>query len=212
MDNKLNYHFYDRTEMLPFVPTSALNVLDVGCGSGKFGNMLKAERGCLVTGVEPFPAAAAEARKVLDQVIESPIEIAVSQLPVQHFDLICFNDVLEHLVDPWEVLRLCKPLLKPDGFILASVPNVLHLLHLKELLSTRDWRYREEGILDRTHLRFFTRISTIRLFDESGYRVRQIEGINQYLSRKVRVLRLFFPSWINDAVPLQFAVLASPQS
>ncbi len=211
MDNKLNYQFYDRTEMLPFVPKGVVEVLDVGCGSGKFGHMLKNERGCKVTGVEPFPAAAEAARKVLDQVYEWVVEEAVHQLPKQHFDLICFNDVLEHLVDPWSVLESCKPLLKPGAHILASVPNVLNLGNLKEVLTTRDWKYREEGILDRTHLRFFTRISTIRMFEEAGYQVTHIEGINLFLTKKTKLLRLVFPTWMSDSLPLQFAVLATPQ-
>lgn len=211
MDSQLNYQFYDRTEMLPFVPQGVKQVLDVGCGSGKFGNMLKRERGCVVTGVEPFPAAAEAARLVLNQVIEDKVEEAVNQLPQQHFDLICFNDVLEHLVDPWVVLEACKPLLKPGGHILASVPNVLNLGNLKEVLTTRDWKYREEGILDRTHLRFFTRISTIRMFEESGYEVKQIEGINLFLTKKTKLLRMVFPTWMNDSLPLQFAVLATPK-
>ena len=212
MDKTLNYTFYDRTEMLPFIPKGTQNVLDVGCGSGKFGGMIKSELGCTVVGIEPFPAAAAEARKVLDEVLETSVEQAVSQLPSQQFDLICFNDVLEHLVNPWEVLKSCIPLLKPGGQILASVPNVLNLGNLKDVLSTRDWRYRDEGILDRTHLRFFTRISTLRMFDEAGYQVNHIQGINLFLTKKTRLLRLVFPTWINDSLPLQFAVLASPKA
>lgn len=148
-----------------------LRILDVGCAGGFLGEALKA-RGHEVWGVEPDPQSAAQARERLDHITEGTIEDFLS-LPVAQkvqFDAMVFGDVLEHTADPESVLRRCRQRLSAEGAVVASVPNVAHLGVRTMLLEGR-WDYDERGILDRTHLRFFTKSSLAQLFQSSGYAV-----------------------------------------
>jgi 2-polyprenyl-3-methyl-5-hydroxy-6-metoxy-1,4-benzoquinol methylase len=205
-----SYYAEQRPEMLRFVPESARRVLDVGCAGGLFGAALKQERSIEVWGVEPVAAAAEAARDRLDRVVARPIEEALADLPVAHFDAVTFTDVLEHLIDPWAILRATAPLLAPGGVVVASVPNVRFFRNLAMLLFDGDWRYTESGPLDRTHLRFFTRKSMERLFTESGYAVERIEGINRTRSLRPFFWNLLFLGRMTDIRFLQFVLVARP--
>jgi 2-polyprenyl-3-methyl-5-hydroxy-6-metoxy-1,4-benzoquinol methylase len=147
-----------------FAAGRSLRVLDAGCASGYLGQTLKA-RGHVVWGVEPDPDSAAQARNLLDRVEQDTIENFFLRAPREEdlFDVVVFGDVLEHTSDPLKVLRLCRNYLHPSSAIIASVPNVAHLAVRAMLLEGR-WDYDERGILDQTHLRFFTRTSLAKLF------------------------------------------------
>jgi SAM-dependent methyltransferase len=133
-------------------------VLDVGCWAGATGRLLARERGASVDGVEPDPDMAGIAqghyRRVFSDTVEQTLrgELAADSAT---YDALLFLDVLEHLVDPWNVLRESHRLLRPGGSIFVSLPNVAYWSVRKELALGR-WRYTESGLLDRTHLRFFT--------------------------------------------------------
>jgi SAM-dependent methyltransferase len=208
-----------RPEMLPFVPPGCKRVLDVGCGQGNFGRLLKQTRNLEVWGVEPVAAAAAEAVTKLDHVIKD-VFTPDADLPPGSFDAIIFNDLLEHLFDPAAALRLAHTLLKSDGVVVASIPNIRHFPTLWELVVRRDWRYRDCGILDRTHLRFFTRKSMLALFAGSGFKVERMEGINPYSGGdgtssplRWRIFKLLNGLTLNameDMKYLQFAVVVRP--
>lgn len=176
-----------RHEMLTFVPEAATTVLDVGCWRGGFGAALKAARPhVVVTGIEPFPDAAGQAATRLDRVI---VGLYPEVLPAgERFDCIVFNDVLEHMADPWETLKVTSGRLNPGGRIVASLPNVRHWNVVWSLLRAGTWTYREEGILDRTHLRFFTRSSMVDLFASCGYRVERMEPVVQTVSGRMAKL------------------------
>ena len=150
------------------MPEGARRILDVGCGEGAFGALLKRRRGCEVHGVERFPPAAAAARRVLDSVTEGDAESARLPFDDGSFDCLVYADVLEHLVDPWRALRDHVRLLRPGGRVVASVPNVRHLGVVLRLLLLGRIDYADEGILDRTHLRFFTRRSLLALLEGAG--------------------------------------------
>ena len=135
-------------------------VLDVGCAHGYLGEVLRA-RGCRVVGVERDPEDAARARAHCEQVVVRDVEEPdwIEELNRRRFDVIVFADVLEHLRDPARVLRETLELLAPDtGFIVASIPNVAHVSVRLELLLG-SFRRETLGILDATHLHFFTRDS-----------------------------------------------------
>lgn len=143
-------------------------VLDVGCAGGDLGRMLK-RRGCTVSGVEIDPAAAEAARHALDEVLvgdAAELDL-VGHFGGASFDVVVFGDVLEHLVDPVAVLRRIGPLLDAGGSVVASVPNVAHGSVRLALLQGR-FEYRSLGLLDDTHLRFFTRGSVHQLFRDAG--------------------------------------------
>lgn len=199
----------DRPEMAEYIPSNAKRILDVGCGYGKFGALLQA-RGSEMWGVELDMNAAAEASKLLYRVINGDIARDL-ELPEHYFDCVVFNDVLEHVADPWEVLdRVRRYLVNDTGIVVASIPNIGQIYNIYELLLKRDWQYRDQGILDRTHLRFFTRKSIVRLFKECGYHLIAIEGIDPYKNIFFELLNLICLRFIDDMKFLRFACVAKP--
>ena len=166
-----------RDDIVSLVPGDANDILEIGCAAGMTGNKLKQRPGVYVAGVELDHRAAVEAKKVLDDVIEGNIETLELPFGEKRFDCILFADVLEHLIDPLEVLKKTRKFLKTDGSVIASIPNVQYLGLVSQLVEG-NWTYQDEGILDRTHLRFFTYHEIIKLFDEAGY---IISSINETL-------------------------------
>ncbi|OOG51171.1 class I SAM-dependent methyltransferase [Polaromonas sp. C04] len=208
----IHYPHNFRSEMHPFIPMAAERVLDIGCNTGAFGEGLKTRGKVEVWGVEPNEDAATKAAIVLDHVITDTFS-ATTAVPDDYFDVIVFNDVLEHLVDPWEALRTARPKLRTGGCVVASIPNLLHQENLLHLLRDRDFRYEDRGIRDRTHLRFFTRKSLHRLFEDSGFSVQNIVGINENWWSPSLVRRLtyiLFDRQLKDTKYIQFAVVALP--
>jgi SAM-dependent methyltransferase len=160
------YYDQERPEVAALVPPECRRVLEIGCGCGGLGRLLK-ERGHHVTGIELVPAAADEARRRLDHVLTADVEVDGLPFPPDSFDAIVCADVLEHLVDPWRVLRQAAGVLAPGGVVVASIPNLQNGDVLWRLARGR-WEYRERGITDFGHLRFFT-LHTIRgLFAQAG--------------------------------------------
>ena len=189
MNDKKRYHGKidltarnaSHTQMYEFVVDAArpphARVLEVGCATGFFGEVLK-ERGYEVWGVEISSEQAAEAERRLDRVYRGDIEsfLRSDEARRVRFDVILFGDVLEHLDRPLDTLASCAAILAPEGAIVASVPNVAHLAVRLMLLEGR-WEYAPFGILDDTHLRFFTRRSVIDLFTRAGYVVHGMDAV-----------------------------------
>jgi 2-polyprenyl-3-methyl-5-hydroxy-6-metoxy-1,4-benzoquinol methylase len=148
-------------------------VLDVGCATGYLAEALKA-RGCTVSGIEVDPEAAEIARPKLDRLVLADLETTplAEAFAGSSFDRIVFADVLEHVRDPATVLRSALGVLGADGEIIISIPNVAHGALRLALLEGR-WRYTELGLLDRTHLRFFTLESLVQLLSEVGLVIRE---------------------------------------
>ena len=153
-------------------------VLEVGPAWGDVTQALK-RRGCKVTCIELNQDMAAVAEKACDRMIVGDIETLLDSgdvLPLKSFEAATFGDVLEHLKDPVAVLRKAKPLLVESGCIVASIPNVSHQSVIYTLLRG-DFPYSDEGLLDRTHLRFFTRATIEAMFEEAGYRISEMVRI-----------------------------------
>ncbi len=205
------YYLLPRREMLPFVPKDVKRLLDVGCGVGEFGKLVKTERDAHVTGIELFSDAANQARTKIDVVLEGDVNKHLAGLPDASFDCIAFNDVLEHLVDPDSILLAVKRLLTPEGRNIASIPNIRFYRALKHILLEGDFKYVDWGIFGSTHMRFFTAKSIRRMFTEAGYEVEILRGINKGQPQKgisafgVRVLWRLFPRSLDDTKYLQFA-------
>lgn len=169
------YYANARHEILPLLPPNVGRVLDVGCGTGETLALLKQDRGCSwAGGVELFPNAAQEARSRVDQLFEGDIEKIVLPIQPESLDVILCLDVLEHLINPWEVMTRLTDLLKPGGILIASIPNVRYAKVSLSLVFSGTWDYTDKGILDRTHLRFFTRSSAINLIESPGLKVDEI--------------------------------------
>ncbi len=168
-----SYYENEREDVQKLINPHSKRILDVGCGKGRLGSVLKEKLGAEVWGVEFIDDIATLAAENLDRVITGPIEDAILQLPEKYFDTIIFADVLEHLVDPFKVLLNIKEKLSDKGEIVASIPNVRHWSVLKKLLEG-EWEYQEFGIMDSTHLRFFTRKSIFNMFEKAGFTITNI--------------------------------------
>ncbi|HMH33278.1 MAG TPA: class I SAM-dependent methyltransferase [Puia sp.] len=205
---KDEYYDQERQEMLAFVPSDVEFVLDVGCSSGGFGRMLKEKRNCRVWGVEPTDSAVV-AEKWLDKVYHDIFHPALDFGDAK-FDAIIFNDVLEHLVNPWEALQLARSLLRKNGWVIASIPNIQCYSVLKPLILKGDWNYTASGIMDKTHLRFFTGNSMTNLFRDTGFDISKMEGQNSILSgsRFLRLLHWFAPKKIDPFTFVNYAICA----
>jgi SAM-dependent methyltransferase len=206
-----SYFTHARPEMRPFVPDSARRILDIGCGEGAFAASLKREReGVSVTGVEIDPGAAQTARAHLDRVLTGDAASALPQLEAEAFDVIVLNDVLEHVPDPESLLRALRPLVAEGGCLVASIPNVREFFTVKDLVLHGRWEYQDEGILDRTHVRFFTRSSLPGLFERAGYELETVRGINRTGSSKFKVFNAVTLGRFDEMGYLQFACVARP--
>ena len=172
------YFEWDRPELRDLVPETARRVLDVGCGAGALGGALRDERGIEVVGVELFADAAARAAERLDDVVVADLDtLAELPYPHGHFDAMVFGDVLEHLRDPHRLLRALRPYLADDGVIVCSIPNVKHWSVVAPLLVRDHWRYTDSGLLDRTHVHFFTLEEIGVMLAESGFAVDRLKQV-----------------------------------
>jgi SAM-dependent methyltransferase len=162
-----------RTEILPLLPAGSVDrMLEIGCGSGDTLAYLQASGRCRRTcGVELFPEAADTARGRLDEVYEGNIEQMELPIAPASLDVVLCLDVLEHLIDPWAAAARLARLLKPGGVLIASIPNVRHFRVVMPLLVRGRWEYGQFGLMDRTHLRFFTERSATQLLQQAGLRV-----------------------------------------
>jgi 2-polyprenyl-3-methyl-5-hydroxy-6-metoxy-1,4-benzoquinol methylase len=151
----------------------AKDIFDIGCANGLFGQMLKKRQRCVVTGIECDTELVNMAKARLDNVINGDIEKIIDRGALGRFDCIVCGDLLEHLNDPWKVVSGLKRHLKKGGLFVTSVPNIANWAIIYEMLKGR-WDYVPFSILSGTHLRFFTKHSLKELFEDAGYRIREI--------------------------------------
>lgn len=144
-------------------------VLDVGCSSGYLARPL-VERGATVVGIDADERAAEEARSVCEQVLVGDVETMALPFEDASFDLVLCGDVLEHLRDPDAFLARVRPLVRPGGRLVLTTPNVANWAMRIGLLAGR-WRYRDRGILDRTHTHLFTKKTLEEALERAGYRI-----------------------------------------
>ncbi|MDR4499747.1 MAG: class I SAM-dependent methyltransferase [Candidatus Scalindua sp.] len=174
IDYDSKYDDRPRTELLQMVTETPQRVFEIGCGSGATGYALKQKfQGLEFTGLEPDEKAARIAENRLDKIIVSDIEkvhLEAYGIKKEYFDLIICADVLEHLYDPWKTLFILRDYLKPHGKILASIPNTQYINLIINLLNGH-WTYEKHGLLDATHLRFFTLNEIKKMFTGSGYKI-----------------------------------------
>jgi 2-polyprenyl-3-methyl-5-hydroxy-6-metoxy-1,4-benzoquinol methylase len=171
-----------RTELIDLITEPPHRVLEIGCGAGATGLALKQKfQDIEYVGVEPDEGAAKIAQTRLDRVICSDIEkvqMDTFGLTKEYFDLIICADVLEHLYDPWKILFALRNNLVPDGRILASIPNIQHISIINNLLNGH-WTYSKYGLLDATHIRFFTLSEITKMFSDTGYKMIQLSHAAQ---------------------------------
>ena len=184
------------------------HVLELGVATGYFSRFLSGKLDCTVDGVEMDPAMASQARPFLSQLVVGNLEeMDLSRhFPAAAYDWVVLADILEHLRDPAFVLKQLPGLLRPGGRVIISIPNTAYAGLVLELLGG-GLNYREEGLLDRTHLRFYTKSSFTALLQELGYQVESVEPVRLPLERSE-----FAASLNHYAVPLARYLAARPEA
>jgi 2-polyprenyl-3-methyl-5-hydroxy-6-metoxy-1,4-benzoquinol methylase len=181
-----------RMEIAPLLPSHIDTVLEIGCGAGETMGWLRSLRPVrYAAAVELSTEAGTVARSVFDDVEINDIALAKMTFDTDRFDLILALDVLEHLTDPDQTLRALRDRLKPTGVIILSLPNVAHYDVAIPLLFRGRWDYADEGLLDRTHLRFFTKKTALHMVENSGLVVGQLNYNHRYPS-------IFHPFGLRD--------------
>jgi 2-polyprenyl-3-methyl-5-hydroxy-6-metoxy-1,4-benzoquinol methylase len=179
--NKGSYYQYDRREVGSLLPSCYSKVLEIGCGEGRFASNMTHR--CEYWGIEPVQSVAEVASQRLQRVLTGTYEGVYDQLPDTYFDLIICNDVIEHMFSHEEFFRSIKRKMENNAYLVGSVPNVRHIENLYWLLIKKDWMYRDEGILDRRHLRFFTERSLKRTIIENDFEIERFQGINSVMRK-----------------------------
>lgn len=152
------------------VPAGTRRLLDVGCGGGLFGSAVKAAMPCEVVGLTHSEAEAAQARRLIDRV--EVVDLNTADLSgLGQFECIVCSHVLEHLIDPVQLLSQLHALMRPEGSLLVALPNVLHWKQRLEFIRGR-FEYTEGGLMDRTHLRFYDWHGARRLLSDAGLSLR----------------------------------------
>jgi len=165
-------HEQHNADLLRLMPQAARRVVEVGCSSGALAREYKKlNPTCGYHGIEIVRDYARLARRYCDSVLELDIENLDHQA-VRDLEADCwvFGDSLEHLRDPWTLLRRIRAVISPDGHVVACIPNAQHW-SVQARLACGEFRYEDKGLLDRTHLRWFTRITILEMFHETGFRV-----------------------------------------
>ncbi len=149
-------------------------ILDVGCASGKLGAYLKKEKNAIVVGVDISKIAIDQATKVLDETYCLNIEKDNLPFVKNSFDIIICVDILEHLFNPRKTLKKLKHYLKNDGYFVLSIPNIANIeIRLNLLLGK--FNYQRTGILDNTHIKFFTQKTAKGLVQSAGLKILKID-------------------------------------
>ena len=213
MDNVNPSYIGPREDILELVPPDARRVLDVGCAIGALGERIRQRTGAEVIGIERDLRMAEAAGGKLDRVIVADIEeVDLSEhFAPAYFDCIILADVLEHLRNPREALRGAAAFLRPDGLVIASIPNVRHHSTVRSLVFGGRWPYRERGIHDRAHLRFFTLKNIVEMFGYAGLRITGVRRNYRIIERchpLNRYSRAFAFPIVRDFFTFQYLVTA----
>jgi cyclopropane fatty-acyl-phospholipid synthase-like methyltransferase len=205
------YYASDRAEILPFVPATIKTSLEFGCGQGGFSSLIKQHFGAEAWAVELHREAAEIAAGKLDRVINLDAIAALEQLPDRYFDSIFFLDVLEHLVDPYTLLERVGTKLSDCGVAIASIPNIRYYRALKNYAWRGTWEYKDSGIMDIGHLRFFTHGSIRRMFENAGYALVTLQGIHESESSGCKILNAVTFGRFWDCRYKHFIAVARPR-
>ncbi len=215
-------HDHHNPELLSLIPPTAARLIEIGCSSGALAREFKKINPiCDYLGVDIDPAYAELARQHCDSTLSLDLDQADTEFFAAQRERDCwvFGDTLEHLRDPWRVLRSIRAVLPAHGCVVACIPNAQHWSLIAKL-SAGDFRYVDAGLLDRTHLRWFTRETILELFRDCGFRV--VTGVPRIFAEPIR--EQFLPligalakaygadmqQAINDAQPLQYVLRAAP--
>lgn len=182
-----DYYREVRTDLLALAPEIHGRVLEIGCAEGLTMEYLRDRFGCTMVGLDYCESAVETARAKGFEVHSCDLNREPLPFGSEEFDYIVIGDVLEHLYDPWSFMKDIVSRLTPDGTVLFSIPNVKHYSLLKNLILRDRWEYSESGLLDVTHIRFFTLDGIRTLLARSGLMMTAL-GYNLSRSTLMRVI------------------------
>ena len=203
---KDDYFSLVRHDIVSLIPSGVQRVLDVGCGEGASGLEIKKIFSAEVVGIELFENAANIADTRLDRVILADVEALNPDFEAGYFDCIVFADVLEHTKDPWSVLNKYKKHLSKDGCIIASIPNIRYIVPVLKILFDK-FEYEPSGVLDQTHLRFFTLHTMKKMFDECGLKIIKLSS-NKNNGWKMKLLSGLSFGLLKNFAVFQYLIVA----
>lgn len=205
---KADYYATRQDGIVNIMPEGTRRVLEVGCGRGLTGRAIKekAEGTLEVVGIEIEPEIAEKAKKNIDTVLAGDAENMEIPFKEGYFDCMIYGNILEHLVDPWALLRKHGKFLNDRGCVVASIPNIAHYRTIKMLLR-KEWNYAERGILDETHLRFFTLKSIKDMFTKCGLDIVEIKR-RISASKVKKVLNKILFGALLDYITEEYLILA----
>ena len=195
-----------REDIIELVDTDTARILDVGCGCGMTGRKLKENGAREVVGIELDSGACEEAKKNLDKVLSGDVEKIDLPFKEDYFDFIIYADVLEHLVDPWGTLKKHTHFLRKGGTVIASIPNVRHYRVVKKLLKG-SWDYEKKGVMDSTHLRFFTLDGIKKMFKDADLELKEVV-YKISASRNKKFMNKLLRGRLNEILSEQFLIKA----
>lgn len=206
-DRAKRYYLDSRKDIIPLISPDVDKILDIGCGGGMLGKELKKMGNLFVAGVEMNTEAARIAKENLDKVIEGDIENLNLPFEEGYFDCIVMADILEHLKEPWSVLKYLKRFLNKTGIAIISIPNARHYSVSIQLLLGK-MKYQEDGLLDATHLHLFTLSSIKKMLIDTGYNIVDIKcKIKE--GWKVRLLNRIFLGIFKGFITFQYIITAT---
>ncbi len=204
------YFAADRPEIVSFAAEQGNfgYAIDIGCATGKLGKTLLAKNiVARCDGIELTPEAARVATQNLHQVWPGSLESNQENVPWEQYDLLIMADVLEHLADPWSALKQLRSKTRTDCKLLLSIPNIRHYKVVLPLLFKDEFRYRDHGIMDSTHLHFYTASSIVETLNECGWKVTRRDS---HMKRSYR--RWYMPTRLLEPfVAVQYLLMAEKQ-
>lgn len=209
-DKEKDYFSHARKEISPLLPPQCGRVLEIGCGSGATLDWLRHHKGASYTvGVEIFETAAQRAKICVDEVYCLDYEHGELPLNSGEFDVILCLDVLEHMINPWQVLaRLVTKHLAAGGTLIVSLPNIRYFGVVLPLLLFGKWDYKEEGVLDRTHLRFFTRRTAVQLLSHPKLELERCIGLGTKWPSHKGILNVLTAGILRELLTHQYLLSA----
>lgn len=203
------YFHFKRTNLVDMLPSIGGKVLDIGCAAGGTLEYLKSKGASYTVGIDiDKDAISIAAKKNLDMVFTGNIEKDDLPFPENEFDCIIMADILEHLYNPWETLKKMTGYLKSDGYMLLSIPNIKHYSILTRLILYDEWSYSEAGILDSTHIRFFTLKETKRMLDDAGLKIVVIKDVASTRG-KMKILNTLLLNKLRSFISSQYYIVAN---
>ncbi len=214
-----HYFFQRRGEIIALIPERRRRILEIGCGAGIFAASIEGAEE--IWGIEPTAHAAEQAARRLFKVICAPFDIGKSELSEQYFDIVICNDVIEHMHDHDYFFEEIKKFIAPGGVLIGSIPNVRYYYNIYNILFHKEWQYADLGILDKSHLRFFTENSLLKCLSAHQFDIEIFYGINSAIRNTksirenivatvVSLVMIISFGFNNDIQYLQFAFRVRP--